>query len=164
MEMTAIVGILLVFSTLSSRAIRHRRAGTSNRGRKVRNRIDYSTGGCALQALGKGFPIGFKEKKWPKPLCVALKAIVARGRPPKVSKGRRLASGESAETSVPWPRRLRLRTPPAGANPLPSTKQIVLSENSISFPRTCFCCEGLSPSPHPPESHRRQSCRCSPTG
>ena len=62
MEMTAIVGFLLVFSTLFPWAIRHRRAGTSHRGRKVRNRIDYSTAGCALQAPDEGFPTSFKEK------------------------------------------------------------------------------------------------------
>ena len=55
MEMTAIVGFLLVFSTLSSWATSHRRAGTSNRGRKVRNRIDYSTAGGGLQAPDEGF-------------------------------------------------------------------------------------------------------------
>ena len=93
--------------------------------------------------------------------CPALKYSIKRTAP-KVSKGRRLASGESAEggsrkrsdndrnalwgvrlsspvatrrkpnesaeTSGLWPRRLRLRTPPAGAKPLPSVKQSIKRE------------------------------------
>jgi len=56
MEMTAIVGFLLVFSTLCPCATSHRLSGTSNRGTKVRIRIDYSTPRRGLQPLDVNFP------------------------------------------------------------------------------------------------------------
>ena len=49
MEMTAIWGSLLVFSTPFSFAAGHRSSGTSSRGEKVRNQMDFITFSCQLQ-------------------------------------------------------------------------------------------------------------------
>ena len=72
-------------------------------------------------------------------LC-CINSIASRGRPRRFPKGDRKAlwgvrfsspvatkrkPNESAETSGLWPRRLRLRTPPAGAKSLPSVKQSI---------------------------------------